>query len=118
MAQNMNQPIDGDFGDQNGAGQQFKRAKQDPMINVNKPNPYVIVQEEDGNEREVDNGGEQFSASQGAAGQKKNYVFKYPKAKIFVGGLDFKLETHDLMQHFSQFGEIENAVILKDTYTK
>lgn len=68
------------------------------MMNVNKPNPYVIVQEEDG-EREADNGDQQ-AASQGAAGQKKNYVYKYPKAKIFVGGLDFKLETHDLMQHF------------------
>ena len=70
------------------------------MMNVNKPNPYVIVQQGDGNME-----------------GKKNFSFKYPKSKIFVGGLDFKLSQHDLLQHFSQFGEIENAVILKDIHT-
>ena len=86
------------------------------MMNVVKPNPYCIVQEEDGNADQEADGDQQNAGSQGGA--RKNYVFKYPKAKIFVGGLDFKLEQHDLMQHFSEYGEIESAVILKDTYTK
>ena len=41
-------------------------------------------------------------------------VYKYPKSKIFVGGLDFKLTNQDLQQHFSQYGAIESAVILKN----
>jgi len=28
---------------------------------------------------------------------KKEVVFKYPKSKIFVGGLDFRLENKDLI---------------------
>jgi RNA recognition motif-containing protein len=27
-------------------------------------------------------------------------TFKYPKSKIFVGGLDFKLTVEELKQHF------------------
>jgi hypothetical protein len=27
---------------------------------------------------------------------KKEILFKYPKSKIFVGGLDFRLENKDL----------------------
>ena len=55
-------------------------------MNLNKPNPYVIVQEE----------------KEGAQSEdKKNLVYKYPKSKIFVGGLDFKLDQHALLQHFS-----------------
>ena len=56
--------------------QQFKTSeaqREAMMMNVNKPNPYVIVSQE-----ERDSG-------------KKNFSFKYPKSKIFVGGLDFKL---------------------------
>jgi len=30
----------------------------------------------------------------------KEVVYKYPKSKIFVGGLDFKLTNEDLKQHF------------------
>ena len=63
---------------------------------VTKPNPYVLVE-----------GGR----------EKKEVIFKYPKSKIFVGGLDFKLTNEDLKQHFLQFGEIESAVILKDINT-
>ena len=58
---------------------------QDSMANVNKPNPYVIVESED----KRDNNDPQ-----------KEVVFKYPKSKIFVGGLDFKLTNEDLKQHF------------------
>jgi hypothetical protein len=29
-------------------------------------------------------------------GERKEIVFKYPKSKIFVGGLDFKLRDEDL----------------------
>jgi RNA recognition motif-containing protein len=71
---------------------------------VAKPNPYVIVETEaavskDGNET------------------GKIAVFKYPKSKIFVGGLDFRLTNEELKQHFIQYGEIESAVILKDINT-
>jgi heterogeneous nuclear ribonucleoprotein A1/A3 len=43
--------------------------------------------------------------------------FSYPKSKIFVGGLDFKLTSDELKDHFSQFGEVVDAIILKDIYT-
>ena len=66
---------------------------------MSKPNPYVIV-DVDPKDREKD-----------------KVVFKYPKSKIFVGGLDFKLTNEDLKQHFLQFGPIESAVILKDINT-
>lgn len=49
--------------------------------------------------------------------EKKEVIFKYPKSKIFVGGLDFKLTNEDLKQHFMQYGNIESAVILKDINT-
>lgn len=46
-----------------------------PMIQ--KPNPYVIAEtKNDGDPNEV--------------------TFKYPKSKIFVGGLDFKLTVDEL----------------------
>mmetsp|Transcript_21311 Transcript_21311/g.20454 ORF Transcript_21311/g.20454 Transcript_21311/m.20454 type:complete len:196 (-) Transcript_21311:41-628(-) len=44
-------------------------------------------------------------------------TFKYPKQKIFVGGLDFKLTVEELRAHFCQFGDVVDAVILKDIYT-
>jgi hypothetical protein len=47
------------------------------LINLNKPNPYVIVEMDKDKENELD--------------PASKVVFKYPKAKIFVGGLDFKL---------------------------
>lgn len=68
--------------------------------NVAKPNPYVIVETDFANQSE-----------------KKEIVFKYPKSKIFVGGLDFRLTNEELKQHFSEYGEIESAVILKDINT-
>lgn len=51
---------------------------------------------------------------EGAKDKSKEVVYKYPKSKIFVGGLDFKLTNQDLQQHFSQYGAIESAVILKN----
>lgn len=44
-------------------------------------------------------------------------TYKYPKSKIFVGGLDFKLTVEELKEHFSQYGEVLDAIILKDIYT-
>ena len=44
-------------------------------------------------------------------------TFKYPRSKIFVGGLDFKLTVEELKQHFQQYGEVVDACILKDVYT-
>ena len=38
-------------------------------------------------------------------------------SKIFVGGLDFKLTSEELKQHFMKFGEVHDAIILKDFYT-
>ena len=46
-----------------------------------KPNPYVIVEAKD-----ID--GAEFY---GEEIRPKEIVFKYPKSKVFVGGLDFKL---------------------------
>ena len=40
--------------------------------------------------------------------------FTYPKSKIFVGGLDFNLSSEELREHFQQYGEVQDAIILKD----
>lgn len=68
---------------------------------IQKPNPYVIAEAK-------------TSENQPGA---IDVTFKYPKTKIFVGGLDFKLTTEELRQHFMQYGEVIDAVILKDIYT-
>jgi RNA recognition motif-containing protein len=34
--------------------------------------------------------------------------------KIFVGNLDFDLETEDLKNIFSKFGNIEDCIVIKD----
>ena len=54
----------------------------------------------------------------GVGGEEKDGVkFTYPKSKIFVGGLDFKLTSEELKEHFMKFGEVHDAIILKDIYT-
>lgn len=45
---------------------------------IQKPNPYVIAETKQANDGEID------------------VKFKYPKTKIFVGGLDFKLTVEEL----------------------
>ena len=71
---------------------------------IQKPNPYVIVETKDEDEEDMQD-------------KPKEFVFKYPKSKIFVGGLDFSLNNEDLKNHFSTYGEIISAVILKDRNT-
>ena len=68
---------------------------------IQKPNPYVIAETKT-NDREPGH---------------VDVTFKYPKTKIFVGGLDFKLTVEELKQHFTQYGEVVDAIILKDIYT-
>ena len=46
----------------------------------------------------------------------KNVVYSYPKSKIFVGGLDFKLTSEELKDHFMKFGDVQDAIILKDIF--
>jgi RNA recognition motif-containing protein len=67
---------------------------------IPKPNPYVIA--------ETKNRGDEPNAE---------VTFKYPRSKIFVGGLDFKLTVEELRHHFQQYGEVVDACILKDIYT-
>jgi RNA recognition motif-containing protein len=69
------------------------------MTLIQKPNPYVTVE----TKVKEDNTTE--------------LTFKYPKSKIFVGGLDFNLTLQELKQHFSQFGEVQDAIILKNINT-
>ena len=54
--------------------------------------------------------------SGGATGED-GVKFSYPKSKIFVGGLDFKLTSEELKDHFMQFGDVQDAIILKDIFT-
>lgn len=71
---------------------------------IQKPNPYVQVVQKD--------------AAGNMGGDPKDSVkFTYPKSKIFVGGLDFKLTSDELKEHFMRFGEVSDAIILKDIYT-
>lgn len=53
----------------------------------------------------------------GEVADSEQVKFSYPKSKIFVGGLDFKLTSEELKEHFMQFGEVVDAIILKDIYT-
>lgn len=58
---------------------------------IQKPNPYCqVVQKDD------------VSGSDSQDAVK----FTYPKSKIFVGGLDFKLTSEELKDHFNQFGDV------------
>jgi RNA recognition motif-containing protein len=66
---------------------------------VAKPNPYAIAE----------------TKVKGDSGLEVS--FKYPRSKIFVGGLDFKLTQDELKYHFQQYGEVVDACILKDIYT-
>lgn len=66
---------------------------------VQKPNPYAIAE----------------TKAKGESGIEVS--FKYPRSKIFVGGLDFKLTQEELKHHFMQYGEVLDACILKDIYT-
>ena len=88
------------------------RDEQGALPNVTKPNPYVIVKQKDAN---IGGGSSKDGDQKEEDG--KDYYFEYPKSKIFVGGLDFKLNSDELRQHFQQFGPIDNAVILKDINT-
>ena len=49
---------------------------------ISKPNPYVIAE----------------TKAKGPEGVEVSY--KYPRSKIFVGGLDFKLTVEELKEHF------------------
>ena len=82
------------------------------MLNVAKPNPYVIVKKKEASQTDG-----QLQEADQKDDESKQVVFEYPKSKIFVGGLDFKLTNDELKQHFSEFGEIESSVILKDINT-
>ena len=70
---------------------------------IQKPNPYCQV--------------EQKGDITGSEDPKDGVKFTYPKSKIFVGGLDFKLTSEELKDHFMKFGEVHDAIILKDIYT-
>lgn len=73
---------------------------------IQKPNPYVICEQKDSLAEANDN-----------PENREKIEFKYPNSKIFVGGLDFKLTNQELKEHFSQFGEVNDAIILKDVFT-
>jgi RNA recognition motif-containing protein len=66
---------------------------------VSKPNPYAIAETKVKGDNALE------------------VSFKYPRSKIFVGGLDFKLTQDELKYHFQQYGEVVDACILKDIYT-
>lgn len=100
---------------QNRDGANFNnKDDQSNLINVTKPNPYVIIKQKDGANP---SGGPSGKDGDQKDGEDKQYEFIYPKSKIFVGGLDFKLTNDDLKQHFLKYGPIESAVILKDINT-
>jgi RNA recognition motif-containing protein len=38
-------------------------------------------------------------------------------AKIYVGNLAFSITDNDLKEHFSQFGEVSEATVVKDRFS-
>jgi len=78
-----------------------------PMSAINKPNPYVIT-----DLKNSKSGGDNAEA-----GGMPEVKYSYPKSKIFVGGLDFKLTVDELKDHFTQYGEVADGIILKDIFT-
>ena len=58
---------------------------------IQKPNPYVNV-ELKGNGDKISDPSENLT---------EKVKFTYPKSKIFVGGLDFKLTSEELREHFN-----------------
>jgi cold-inducible RNA-binding protein len=44
----------------------------------------------------------------------KFFVNQIMSKKLFVGSLDWGVASEDLQQAFSQFGEIEDAIVIKD----
>ena len=52
-----------------------------------------------------------------SGGTDEEVTFKYPENKIFVGGLDFKLTSDELAEHFTKYGEVQQAVILNNKFT-
>ena len=66
---------------QGGSGNQLSTQDSNQLPGVVKPNPFVIVQNSD----------EQGVDKKGGEDKKETVVFTYPKSKIFVGGLDFRL---------------------------
>jgi len=65
-------------------------------------------------EGQVERGG---GSGSGGGAKDDTVTFFYPKSKIFVGGLDFKLTKEGLKDHFRQFGEVADAIILNDIFT-
>jgi RNA recognition motif-containing protein len=37
--------------------------------------------------------------------------------KFFVGGLQFQTQEHDLLQYFSQYGIVGDAIVMRDKVT-
>ena len=46
------------------------------------------------------------------------YSNSYQCKKIFLGGLAPTVKEDDLMQYFSTFGQVDQAIVMKDRYTK
>ena len=76
------------MGSSTGPGSQFMVTNTGQTIQ--KPNPYVTVEQKD----------PQLPGSHEKGEDGKNITFSYPKSKIFVGGLDFKLTSEELKDHF------------------
>ena len=93
------------MGSSTGPGSQFMVTNTGQTIQ--KPNPYVTVEQKD----------PQLPGSHEKGEDGKNITFSYPKSKIFVGGLDFKLTSEELKDHFMKFGDVQDAIILKDIFT-
>jgi hypothetical protein len=66
-----------------GSGFGGGRGPMGAQSGIPKPNPYVIA--------ETKMRGDESNAE---------ITFKYPRSKIFVGGLDFKLTVEELRSHF------------------
>ena len=73
----------------------INEAVQELMLYFMQMNPETLkgIWEKDGK----DGAGH----SSGAAGGEDGVKFSYPKSKIFVGGLDFKLTSEELKDHFT-----------------
>ena len=64
-------------------------------------------------------GGQQAIHEPGSAAHAKAFHNKGPdnEIKFFVGGLAFQTQEHDLIKYFGTFGQVVDAIVMRERQT-